>query len=280
MRFFGVRGSCPTPGPSTVRYGGNSVCVEVRLADDTRIVLDGGTGIRELGNTLAREQYRDAIHMFITHPHWDHIMGLPFFAPFYQASSRIVMHPTTAVAAQHTRTPTLFDGVHFPVRFADLPAKLELVAECGEHRIGSARVTSIELNHPGGATGFRIDDDDGTSLCYLTDNELEPPGDLVTTRDALARFAHGTSLLIHDAQYLPSDLPLKHGWGHSLVDQVLALGRDAEARAVALHHHDPDRDDDALDAIAAHALGWTRAHAAALRPIVASEGLELDLARR
>src|SRR4051794_34378267 len=93
VRFFGVRGSCPTPGPSTVRYGGNSVCVEVRLADDTCIVLDAGTGIRELGNALLREDYRGSIHIFITHAHWDHIMGLPFFAPLYRKASRIVMHP-------------------------------------------------------------------------------------------------------------------------------------------------------------------------------------------
>lgn len=278
VRFFGVRGSCPTPGPKTVRYGGNSVCVEVRLADNTCIVLDAGTGMRELGIALAAENYQGPIHVFITHPHWDHILGLPFFGPMYAKKSRIVLHPMSPAAAKRAHSPLLFDGVHFPVRFDDLPAKIEYVEELCEHRVASARITNIELNHPGGALGFRIDDDDGTSLAYLTDNELDPPRDRLTTPAELAAFARGVDLLVHDAQYLPSDMPAKRGWGHSQVQQVLDLARDAEARTVALHHHDPDRDDDALDAIAATAREWALAEAPALAPIVAREGLELDLA--
>jgi ribonuclease BN (tRNA processing enzyme) len=174
--------------------------------------------------------------------------------------------------------PIMFDGDHFPVRFADLPAQIERSPVAREHRIGSARITAIALNHPGSCNGFRIDDDDGTSMCYLTDNELNPPSGELVTPSELARFGHGASLIIHDAQYLPSDMPAKRGWGHSLVDDVLALGRDAEARAVALHHHDPDRDDDALDAIAAGAAAWAKDHAPSLATLVACEGLAIDLA--
>jgi phosphoribosyl 1,2-cyclic phosphodiesterase len=278
VRFFGVRGSIPTPGPSTVRYGGNSVCVEVRLSDDTRIVLDAGTGIRDCGKHIESDGYTGAIHLCITHPHWDHLIGLPFFGPLYSKDRRIILHPMNAAGRERSRNPIMFDGEHFPVRFSDLPAKIEReTADC-EHRIGCARVTGIDLNHPGGAIGFRIDDEgDGSSLCYLTDNELHPPAGQVTTPAALARFASGASLIIHDAQYLPSDMPAKHGWGHSLVDEVLALARDAEARAVALHHHDPDRDDAALDAIAAGAARWADANARGLDAIVAREGLAIDL---
>jgi len=280
VRFFGVRGSIPTPGPSTVRYGGNSVCVEVRLADDTCVILDAGTGLRELGKALAAEKHRGTMHMFITHAHWDHIMGLPFFGPLYSHDTHLLIHPVTEAAARRTRDPIVFDGVHFPVKFADLPATVE-THEChGAQRIGSVTVTHIELNHPGGAVGFRLDDDDGTSLCYLTDNELHPPTGQVTTPDALARFAAGASLIIHDAQYVPSDMPAKRGWGHSVVDDVLALGRDAGARRIAFHHHDPDRDDDALDLIGKSSLDWAREHAPDLHPIVAREGLTLDLESR
>src|SRR5262249_23008471 len=150
----------------------------------------------------------------------------------------------------------VFDGEHFPVRFADLPSRIERDETGDGLRIGSARVSHVQLNHPGTAIGFRIDDDDGTSLCYLTDNELFPPGAVTTSKDALARFAAGASLIVHDAQYLPSDMPAKRGWGHSVVDEVLALGRDAEARVLALHHHEPERTDDALDAIAGDAERW------------------------
>lgn len=279
VRFFGVRGSIPTPGPSTVRYGGNTVCVEVTLADDTRLVLDAGTGLRELGKQLLAEGHSRPIHMFITHPHWDHILGLPFFGPVYRKDTTIVMHPFTARAAERGKQPIMFDGDHFPVRFSDIPATFEHVEARADHRVGSARIRHVFLNHPGGAVGFRIDDDDGTSVCYLTDNELRPPGESKTTPEDLARFAHGSSLVIHDAQYLPADMPAKHGWGHSVVDEVLELARDAECRAVALHHHDPERDDDALDAIGADAAAWAAANATHLRTHVAREGMVLDLKR-
>ncbi|HTJ47076.1 MAG TPA: MBL fold metallo-hydrolase [Kofleriaceae bacterium] len=265
-----MRGSVPTPGPTTVRYGGNTVCVEVRLADGTCIVLDAGTGIRELGKQLTAEAYRDPIHLLITHTHWDHIIGLPFFGPIYSKYTTVVFHPMTDRIARATSHSVLFDGAHFPVKLADLPAKIERNEDFGDHRIGSAVVHRVELNHPGGATGYRIDDDDGTSICYLTDNELDP------ANDELARFASGTDLLIHDAQYLPSDMPAKRGWGHSIVDDVLALGRKAEAKTLCLHHHDPDRDDDAIDRIAAHANAWTAEHAPQMRSIVAREGASWD----
>jgi ribonuclease BN (tRNA processing enzyme) len=125
-----------------------------------------------------------------------------------------------------------------------------------------------------------IDDEDGSSLCYLTDNELHPPGMVTSSPAELAGFARGTGLLIHDAQYLPSDLPAKRGWGHSLVGEVLALGRDAEARTVALYHHEPERDDDALDRIGVEAEQWASAPAPGMQTIVAREGLALEIASR
>lgn len=280
VRFWGVRGSIPTPGPSTVRYGGNTVCLEVRLTDGTCIVLDAGTGLRELGKSLAAEHYRDRIHMFITHGHWDHILGLPFFGPVYAKDTTIMLHPTTQRGISGMRTPIMFDTAHFPVAFHELPATIELFEDLGVHRIGSATVRHIELNHPGGATGFRIDDADGTSVVYLTDNELAPPGEPKTTVEDLAKFSDGATLLVHDAQYLAGDMPAKRGWGHSTVNEVLELARLASCETIALHHHDPDRDDQQLDAIGELAAAWVAANAPGMASVVAREGLDLVLKRR
>jgi phosphoribosyl 1,2-cyclic phosphodiesterase len=279
VTFYGVRGSIATPGPSTVRYGGNTVCVGVRTLDGTLIMLDMGTGARILGDELiALPSLPGTIHSFVTHAHWDHIMGAPFFAPLYKKEAHVILHALSERAERSIAKAVLFDGEHFPVRLADIPARLERPRFSAETiRVGSARVSAVHLNHPGGADGFRVDDDDGASICYLTDNELAPPSGLVTTATALARFAQGTGLLIHDAQYMPDDMPAKHGWGHSVVDDVLELGRLAEARVVALHHHDPWRDDHALDLIAAHARAWCRARAPSMSTLVAAEGLTLDV---
>lgn len=278
ITFFGVRGSVPTPGESTVRYGGNTVCVEVRLADGTLIVLDGGTGIRGLGNKLVREGFRGPIHLLVTHLHWDHIIGTPFFGPLYRPETQMVFYPLTPERYAYSHDPSVFQQAHFPVRFSDLPAKIERADTTpAELRIGSGRVRRIALNHPGGAFGFRIDDDDGASLCYLTDNELNPPGETTTPPAELARFAAGCGVMIHDAQYLPADMPAKHGWGHSLVPEVLELGRQAETRTCVLFHHDPDRDDAALDKIGQDAETWARVEAPAMSTLVAREGQSLDI---
>lgn len=281
VRFFGVRGSVPTPGSATVRYGGNTVCVEVRLGDGTVLIFDAGTGIRELGKVLLAEHHPGPFSLLLTHVHWDHIIGLPFFGPLWRRETTVNIWPLANDAHQDSaRRRSLFDGVHFPVRGSDIPARLDvLAAETDEWRIGSARVRRVALNHPGGAQGFRVDDADGSSLAYLTDNELAPAGSGSEATEALARFASGVSVLIHDAQYEERDMHDKRGWGHSSLESVLELGQKAETPHLVLFHHDPDRDDDALDAVGRAA----RAHLARVRSAtaatVAREGLVIQLDR-
>jgi len=282
VTFYGVRGSTPTPGTSTVRYGGNTVSTEVRLADGSVIILDAGTGIRELGKALLKRPAEGSMSLLLSHVHWDHILGLPFFAPVWMRGTELSIYPVANDEQRvFARQLSMFDGVHFPVRASDLPAVLHLVdALDAEWRIGSAIVRRIALNHPGGAQGFRIDDSDGSSIVYLTDNELVHTSPNEKLLENLANFSRGVGLMIHDAQYLHSDMPLKLGWGHSLVDEVLELGRRSEAARLALFHHDPDRDDNALDVIAAHASAWCADRAPHTEALVAREGQTINVTAR
>jgi len=276
VTFHGVRGSVPSPGPQTSRYGGNTSCVEVRLSDGSTLALDAGTGMRELGKILVREERASPVHLFLSHTHWDHVMGLPFFAPLYDKSNHLLVYPL-ANEAQERFQRNIFDDIHFPVSVHDIPSKVEFARPEGdEWRVGSARVRRIQLNHPGGAQGFRVEDDDGSSMAYLTDNEIGA-GNTVVSVDDLARFADGVSLLIHDSQYIPADMPHKRGFGHSLVEDVLKLGQFARPGQLVLFHHDPDRSDEALDEIGARSKQWLSENAKGIDLLVAHEGLSLVL---
>jgi phosphoribosyl 1,2-cyclic phosphodiesterase len=218
----------------------------------------------------------------VSHAHWDHIIGLPFFGPIWRKDTNLVLYPLGTAAQERLRhNSVLFDEIHFPVRAADIPAKIDLVNPTEESwRIGSAVVTRISLNHPGGAQGFRIEDADGSTVAYITDNELNPPGTVVTTPAELANFVRGVGLLIHDAQYVEADMPAKRGWGHSLVTEVLELGRVSEAATVALFHHEPERDDEMLDRVGVTASAWLKECGSSTHVIVAREGLTVRVTPR
>jgi len=277
LQFWGVRGSIPTPGPTTVRYGGNTACISVDLGHGTLLVLDAGTGMRTLGEYLADED--TDIFVLLSHAHWDHIQGFPFFAPLYQPHRMISILPTRM---GHTLgwCPTLeqMDGMHFPVTPEELPARVLCPMEKGlevfqEH---GCHVSWIATNHPGGGTGYRIEHA-GRSLVYLTDNELEPPYEKATSFAEFAEFCRHTDVLIHDAQYLHSDMPAKHGWGHSLVQQVCQLAVAAEVKHLILFHHDPVRTDDGLDAIQEETRAWIHTQNQHMQCTAAYEGLVVDL---
>jgi phosphoribosyl 1,2-cyclic phosphodiesterase len=277
VTFHGVRGSVPAPGPQTSRYGGNTSCVEVRLADGATLALDAGTGLRELGKVLVREGRSSPVHLFLSHTHWDHVMGLPFFAPLYDRNNHLLVYPL-ANEAQERFQRNIFDDIHFPVSVNDIPSKVEFAKPDGEvWQVGSAQVRRIQLNHPGGAQGFRIDDG-GASIAYLTDNEIGAARTVVSV-DELARFADGVDVLIHDSQYVPSDMPHKKGFGHSLIEDVLKLAEFAKPRRLVLFHHDPDRTDEALDQIGTRASAWLAEHAKGIALSVAHEGMTYELGK-
>ena len=249
ITFYGVRGSIPTPGYGTYRYGGNTSCVHIETASGQDLVLDAGTGIRNLGKRLVEKD--SPINLLLSHGHWDHIQGYPFFMPIYQPDRQIRVY--TVAAGGHEQICALFDqidGANFPVKATELPSQSECITENLEAELASQGicVRRMPINHPGGGYGYRIEEE-GTSCAYITDNELEPPQKVSTTYDQWVGFCRGVDVLIHDAQYLESDMPHKHGWGHSLVSQVRQLAVDAEVGCLVMFHHDPDRTDTEIDFI-------------------------------
>ena len=278
VTFYGVRGSIATPGRHTVKYGGNTSCVLVEPDVEVVLVFDAGTGIRDLGQLLAPDSRE--IHLIFSHHHWDHIQGLPFFKPIYQKGRPI--HLMTNHIDKGNAMSVLDQMVdpHFPVTGAQLFANVKVLpfGQRGEIEIGSARVSTLPLNHPGGGSAYRVETDSG-SLVYITDNELFPPGEARTSYAQWVEFVSGVDLLIHDAMYLDSELPQIHGWGHSLISQALQLALDGRVKHFVLFHHDPARSDTQLDKILADSREWMAQHTAGTEVYLAAEGDSYQLTR-
>ena len=281
-KFYGTRGSIATPGPSTVRYGGNTSCTAVTTNADTLLILDVGTGAAVLGRELMASGRKLRGHILITHTHWDHIQGLPFFAPLLVGGNewdiyaprglRERLHDTLAGQMQHTYFPLGLEQLGATIRYHELVE--------GAFRIDDVAVSTRYLNHTALTLGYRLECD-GAAIVYACDHEPHIHG-LATGRGEFvgqdARHAHfmkDADLIIHDAQYLASEYPAKIGWGHSTVEYALAAARLAGAKRLALTHHDPLRTDDAIDA----ELARLRKDAAgALEILAAAEGVELQVA--
>ncbi len=272
IRFFGVRGSIASPGPDTVEFGGNTSCVEVR-AGETRLVLDAGTGLRGLGHAMLAEKNPSGVEatVLLSHVHWDHIQGIPFFAPLYVPNTRLRMisgangTPLAETLRRQMSAPV------FPVDLRDVPAAMSFqeLRDRQTIEIGEARVTAVRLNHPDAVHAYRIDHG-GRSIVYATDTEHYACVD----RRLLA-LAQGADVLIYDAQYLPEEYagergPSRVGWGHSTYAAGVELAKAAGVDRLVLFHHDPTRTDEGVRAI--------EAKAAELFPdvVAAREGLVLQ----
>jgi phosphoribosyl 1,2-cyclic phosphodiesterase len=257
VRFRGVRGSIPSPGMETARYGGNTSCVELRC-DGHLLILDAGSGIRSLGNDLLRENEGQSIRadLLISHTHWDHIQGLPFFAPAYSGRNRLRILQTKGlttrleVALQNQMQP-----LHFPVG-VDMMHGLSGIEEMGDKplAVGPYSIRATALNHPGGCAGFRIETEHG-SVAYLPDHEpfcsatlgREPLDHEKAKTCELVNFLRGVDLLILDTQYTETEYANHIGWGHGCLPDSLALALEAEVGQLAFFHHDPLHHDDQID---------------------------------
>ncbi|HEX6016140.1 MAG TPA: MBL fold metallo-hydrolase [Geminicoccaceae bacterium] len=285
VRFWGTRGSIPKPGPGTIRYGGNTSCVEVRSAAGTLVILDCGTGLHELGQALVASGERPLRgHVLISHTHWDHIQGIPFFAPFFVPGNEWdVYAPRGLAQSLHETLAGQMRDTYFPVALEQLGADIryhDLVE--GVFQVGDIGARARYLNHTALTLGYRLEAD-GVALVYACDHEpyarrlVAGVGEIQGQDRRHAEFLAGADLVIHDAQYTAAEYPAKADWGHSTVEYALAVCRRAGARRLALTHHDPLRDDDALDRVVEHARAELGANAS-LEVFAAAEGEVVELA--
>jgi CheY-like chemotaxis protein len=288
VRFWGTRGSLAKPGPTTLRYGGNTSCVELRSADGTLIVLDCGTGAHGLGHRLmtGAEPRRDG-HLMITHTHWDHIQGFPFFAPLFAPGNSWDIYAPGAIGQQLERALAgQMEYQYFPVTLAQLGATTRYhdLAE-GCFTVGGVRVVTQYLNHPALALGYRLEAG-GAVVVYSVDHEPHAPDPAARRTDGTpmhhedrrhVEFLAGADLVIHDAQYTLEEYPQKMGWGHTPAEWAVDYAVAAGAHRLALFHHDPLRSDEALDRLVEICRRRAGAAGSALQVFAAAEGEEVRL---
>ncbi|MFN8524267.1 MAG: MBL fold metallo-hydrolase [Chloroflexota bacterium] len=290
IKFWGTRGSIPAPGRSTVRYGGNTACTEIRTDGGDLLILDAGTGIRELGISLMESQPVTA-HIFIGHTHWDHISGFPFFPPAFAPGNTLTVYAARNIDKRIEEILAgQMDYTYFPVHLEDLPCDIEY-HELREERIkvGSARVDTHYLNHTSVCMGYRVEAD-GTSVAYVSDHEPFGLALLGSNPDPsrlgrgladgvlhegdrrLIEWLQGVDVLIQDCQYTPGEYPKKIGWGHGSTDYVVDVALAAGARKLILFHHDPTHSDDFIDQMIEWARERVRDRRAKLEVLGAREG--------
>ena len=295
LRFWGVRGSIPTPGPATLKYGGNTSCVELR-ADGEIIILDAGSGIRQLGRKLNAE-YKDLpIHvtLLISHTHWDHIQGFPFFIPAYDPKNNVrIIGYEGASKGLSTTLQSQMESPYFPITMQQMPGHLAVEElKNFEFMIGAVKVQAAFLNHPGICVGYRFTTSGGT-LCYVPDNEpysrlrtLPEDGgsgsyellSLAQKQDEkFIEFIRDADVLIMDSQYDANEYETHVGWGHGCVDDVVGLAVIAGVRQLYLFHHDPDHEDEKIDSMTDWARELAEMHGSTMQVDAAREGLELVL---
>jgi len=253
LSFWGVRGTLPVTGERSLRYGGNTSCVTVEFPRGQYFIFDAGSGIKELSNALLAEQRQKLeAKIFISHPHWDHINALPFFVPLYIPGNEFeILGASHAHISMREMISAQMDDIYFPITIKEFSSRVYFRdLQEGEYEIDGIKVTTLALSHPGNCLGYRMDYGN-RSICYVTDNEMflpETPQHDSHYKEKLTKFVQDADILITDCTYTDEEYTGKVGWGHSCISQVVELAHAAEVKSLYLFHHDPDQDDDAIDA--------------------------------
>ncbi len=279
IKFWGTRGSIAVPGRETIRYGGNTTCLEITLQSGRVVVIDAGTGIRALGDKLSSENEKVDIHLLVTHIHWDHVLGFPYFSPLYKSASSIQIdgYPTCMNGLRSTFDNKMGDGF-FPVKFADLRAGIHYleILNHGALEIDETVIDTMPLHHPQGGFGFRFRER-GKVLVFITDNELRSDAWKGLSPEDYTKFCEGADLLIHDAQYTPEEIEERRDWGHSDYRSALDVAWKAGVKKLILFHHDPSRTDPQVADIERNCDRLAREENSALLVEAAREGSEILL---
>ncbi len=243
LKFWGVRGSFSTPEAPNLGYGGNTSCVEVRYGEGLRLIFDAGSGFRRLGLALLNERdgTTETVQVFLSHLHWDHIEGIPSFAPLYRPGWKLVFHSPHADTDLETALGRQMKAPYFGAESAVRAEREYRQVEPGGLQLGEVVVRSFPLHHPGGCAGYRVEAPHA-SIVYATDHEHGHPA----SDGILREYAKDADILIYDAQYTPSEYPHRRNWGHSTWLEGTRVARDAGVKQLILFHHDPEHDDQAL----------------------------------
>ncbi len=288
IRFWGARGSLTVSGPEFLTYGGDTTCVEVRTKNDEIVIVDAGSGIRNLGNAMIAEK-RNRFTILFTHAHWDHIIGFPFFKPLYFSSTEIEI--SGCQYSQETIQRLLSSVMHppfFPVKISELKSTIRFNSYCEETMtVGSMDIVPVYLNHPNNAIGYKFIED-GKSFVFLTDNEIGFPNpdsrELSFVHPSgreygqYLEFCRGADLLVHDCEYTPEEyFKNRMSWGHSNYRDALTLGIEAGVKRFGLFHHNQDRTDDEIDAIVQKCRDILKERAVAMECFGVRQGFEITL---
>lgn len=278
VRCWGSRGSIAVSGEQYLKYGGDTTCIEVVSDSGELIIIDAGTGIRPLGNRLVAEDRHRKVNLLLTHAHWDHLSGFPFFKPIYRKDSEIKVYgPQPTQDSLKSILSKTMSSPYFPIELEDINATITFLGMgMNDYSIGKVRISTIPLSHPNQGVGYRLDEN-GSSFVFLTDNELTHRHPMGLGYEEYVKFAKGADLLFHDSEFKQKEYENTEGWGHSMYLDSLGMALDAGVKCLGLFHHNQERTDEEIEAIERECRKIAADRGSDMECIAVAAGMEFKL---